>query len=153
VNQPIKQPTIFMKWSIAKNQARSRQNWESSLRREECSRSSCRLSLRRDCDNAPGRFRELSLRRGGLAWARQFVAKKYSPSPRRALEQKTWSSFRYSRLGEMSSPRRVYQCSPLYHTCSIRDSLITTPKAFSHHHKQHTITKNTKQDQITPKSE
>jgi len=133
MNQPIKQPTIFMKWSIAKTQARSRSNWESSLRREECSRSSCRLSLRRDFDSASRRFHELSLRR--------------------ALEQKTWASSRYFRLGEMSSPRRVYQCSPLYHACSIRDSLITTPKSFSHHQKQHTITKNTKQDQSTPKSE
>jgi len=40
VNQPIKQPTTFMKWSTAGTQARSRLSWEPSLRQEECSRSS-----------------------------------------------------------------------------------------------------------------
>jgi len=88
-NQPIKQPSTFMKQSIAKIQARSRLSWESSLRREECSRSSCRLSLRRDCNSAPRRFLKLSLRRGCLAWARQFVAQNHNPSLGRALEQKT----------------------------------------------------------------
>jgi len=67
VNQPIKQPTIFMKRSTTRTQTRSRLSWEPSLRLEECSRSSCRLSLRRDCNNGPGGFRELSLRRGCLA--------------------------------------------------------------------------------------
>jgi len=56
VNQPIKQPTTFMKRSTTRTQARCRSSWEPSLRREECSRSSCRLSLRRDCDSVHESF-------------------------------------------------------------------------------------------------
>jgi len=111
MNQPIKQQITSMKWKVAITQARSRSSWESSLRWEECSHSSCRPSLRRDCDSTPGKICELSLKRGGLAWARQFVAEKYSPSPGRALKQKpgrvpailAWA--RWARLGEyISSP-------------------------------------------------
>jgi len=114
-----------MKQSIAKIQARSRSSWESSLRREECSRSSCRLSLRRDCNSAPRRFHKLSLRRGGLAWARQFIAQKYSPSLGQALEQKprrvpailAWA--RWARLGEYIS---FHHCSTHVQSFSFRSS-------------------------------
>jgi len=49
---------------------KSRLSQEPSLRREQCSHSSGRLSLRRDRNRGPERFCECSLRRGHLAGAR-----------------------------------------------------------------------------------
>jgi len=46
---------------------RSRSSQKPLLRREECSRWSCRLSLRWDCAQGSWEFRELSLRWGHLA--------------------------------------------------------------------------------------
>jgi len=66
VNHPILQfVTIRGENSVACSDSRSSQ--EPSLRREECPRSSCRLSLRQDRDRGLGRFCERSLRRGHLA--------------------------------------------------------------------------------------
>jgi len=83
MNQPIKQPTIFMKRSIAKTQARSHSSWESSLRREECSRSNCRLRLGETATVTLGNFADShlgetisperdssSLKKQLLAWAK-----------------------------------------------------------------------------------
>jgi len=103
-----------MKRSIAKTQARSHSSWESSLKREECSRSNYRLSLRRDCDSDSGQFHGFSLRRGCLAWARHFIAQKAAPRLGEGSSRKVWASFCYSRLGETSSLGRKYQLSPLF---------------------------------------
>jgi len=114
MDQPIKQPTTFMKRSIAKTQARSRSSWESSLKQEEYSRLSCRLSLRWDYDSDFGQFRGFSLRRGYLAWVRQSVAQNATPRLGEGSSKKVWASFCYSRLGETSSLGRKYQLSPLF---------------------------------------
>ncbi|QCE11404.1 hypothetical protein DEO72_LG10g2637 [Vigna unguiculata] len=89
MNQPIKQPLTFKRQSIAKTQKRSRSSWSPRSGEKSALAQTAESRLGETATVAPGKCRELSLRRGSLAWARLFVAqKKYSSSPRRALEQK-----------------------------------------------------------------
>jgi len=64
--QPIIQSLTIM-WENNVIYRRSRSSQKPLLRREECSRWSCRLSLRWDCAQGSWEFRELSLRWGHLA--------------------------------------------------------------------------------------
>jgi len=60
---------------------RSRSSQKPSLRREESSRSSCKLLLRRDRNRGRERFFARSLRRGHHAWARPPLAQRWGSSP------------------------------------------------------------------------
>jgi len=120
----------------------------SSLRREEYPRLSCRLSLRRDCDNGLGRVCGRSLRRGHLTLARWFLAQKSIHLPERVLAQYSWASFCISRLGEMSSLGREYQFAISYftrqrHTHIPNDNqfILISRQAFSRHNNHKTEVK------------
>ena len=93
-----------------------------------------------------GRFCELSLRRGHLAWARWCVAQNSifrwastrPKTPRRASATLAWA--RRTRLDENNSSLS------LFHACKARDSSKTPSNAYSFHHEHHTITGNAKQN-------
>jgi len=82
---------------------KSRSSQKPSLRQEECSRSSCRLSLRQDCEQRSWGFHEFSLRQGHLAWARWFFAQNSIFRLSGYSSENPWASFCHSRLGETSS--------------------------------------------------
>jgi len=88
MNQPIKQPSTFKRQSIAKTQKRSRSSWSPRSGEKSALAQTADSRLGETATVALGKCREISLMRDGLAWARLFVAQKYSSSPRRALEQK-----------------------------------------------------------------
>jgi len=67
MNQPIKQPSTFMKQSIAKTQKRSRSNWNPRSGKKSALAQAADSRLGETATMAPGEFRELSLRRGCLA--------------------------------------------------------------------------------------
>jgi len=67
MNQPIKQPSTFMKQSIAKTQKRSRSSWSPRSGKKSALAQAADSRLGETATMAPGEFRELSLRRDCLA--------------------------------------------------------------------------------------
>jgi len=109
MNQLIKQPSTFMKQSIEKTQKRSRSRWSPRSGEKSALAQAANSRLGETAIVAPGEFRELSLRRGCLAWARPFFAQNTAPrlgehSSRkigRVLVILAWA--RWARLGEYIS--------------------------------------------------
>jgi len=109
MNQPIKQPSTFMKQSIAKTQKRSCSSWSPRLGEKSALAQVADSRLGETTTVAPGEFRELSLRRGCLALARQFVAQNTAPRLGERSSRKigrvpvilAWA--RWARLGEYIS--------------------------------------------------
>ena len=107
-NQPIMQPTTIMQ-EINTTCVRSCSSQEPSLKRQEQSRSSCRLSLRRDCEQRPCKvLRTLAqVRPSHLSELLKNSVFHLSECSRK----NPWASFCYSRLGETSSLGRKQQFS------------------------------------------
>jgi len=99
MNQPIKQPSTFMKQSIAKTQKRSRLSWSPRSGEKSALTQAADSRLGETATMAPGEFRELSLRRGCLAWARQFVAQNTAPRLGKRSSRKKLGEFLLFSLG------------------------------------------------------